>query len=143
VPLEPDGQPAYRDDVPSDVTAALTFLYEHSEGDNPPDEQAFTTVAELIQEAYLPPASLAAVFAAAAKITGVTVVRDAAGRSGIAVGLVTGDVRQELIFDPTTHVFFGERIVLIRRVGAFPEETVTSSTAVTHVAIVDRAGQLP
>jgi hypothetical protein len=146
VPLEPDGQPAYRDDVPSDVTAALTFLYEHSEGDNPPDEQAFTTVAELIQEAYLPPASLAAVFAAAAKIPGVTVirdVRDAGGRSGIAVGLVTGDVRQELIFDPTTHVFFGERIVLIRRVGAFPEGTVTSSTAVTHVAIVDRAGQLP
>jgi hypothetical protein len=88
--------------VPSDGNAALAFLYAHSEGDNPPDDQAFTTAAELIQEAYLPPASLSAVFAAAAQSPGVTVtrdVRDAAGRSDIAVGLVTGEVRQELIFE--------------------------------------------
>ena len=146
VSLEPDGRHAYRDDVPGDADAALTFLYEHSQGDNPPDEQAFTTVAELITEAYLPPASLSAVFTAAARIPGVTVirdVRDAAGRSGIAVGLVTGDVRQELIFDPSTRAFLGARTVLIRQIGRFPVGTVTSSTAVTRVAIVDRAGQLP
>ena len=57
-------------DVPRDADAALKFLYRQSEGDNPRDQQAFTTLQELLVDSYLPPDALSALFEAAARIPG-------------------------------------------------------------------------
>ncbi|WP_432979857.1 CU044_5270 family protein [Dactylosporangium sp. CA-233914] len=95
--------PVYVADLPTDAKAMLDYLYHHSSGGNPRDQQAFTTAADLIREAYLSPAALAAVFDAVARIQGVDVtgeVSDLAGRHGVAVALTqVQGMRTELIFD--------------------------------------------
>ncbi|MFB9441556.1 CU044_5270 family protein [Dactylosporangium vinaceum] len=139
----------YLPDLPTDSDRMREYLYAHSSGGNPRDQQAFTTAADLIREAYLSPAALAAVFDAVAKIPGVDVVGDVtdqAGRHGVAVALdeVQG-MRTELVFDKQTHAFLGVRAVMYRDSPAdgLHKGDVFSSFAVLHVAVVDRAGQTP
>ena len=139
VPCEP--ATGYRADLPTDTDDMLKFLYEDLGNKNPDDQEAFTKAGDTIREAYVPPASLAAMFGALARIPGVTVVGDVideAGRAGVAVSLteVQGS-RAELIFDRTTHAYLGERVVDVDG-GRF-----RNSTAVLTVAIVDEAGRLP
>lgn len=155
-------QPAYREGLPTDATAMRTWLYRNSQGGNPPDVQAFRTVGDTLRESYVPPRSLSAMFAAAAKMPGTTVtknVRDLAGRDGIAVGQAWHGVRSELIFDPKTYGLLGEREVVdndasFRPAGGKPsapwkpdpqlkEGTVLSSTATVGTAITDQPGRPP
>ena len=134
-----EATPAYHGDLPSDPAAMLTYLYRNSNGGNPADQQAFITVGDLIRENYLPPRSLSALFAATAKIPGVTVTRsvvDADGRTGIAVGRTFNGSRQELIFDPHSYAYLGEREL-------DGHGSVTGEAARLRIAIVDRAGLLP
>ncbi|GIH12981.1 hypothetical protein Raf01_11530 [Rugosimonospora africana] len=138
--------PNYRGDLPTDADGMRALLYRNAGGTkNPRDQEAFTAAGDLIREAYLSPASLAAVFNAVAKIPGVTVVgnvTDEAGRGGVAVALteVQGQ-RQELIFDRGTHAFLGERLVQVRNEDGLKAGQVLESTAVLKVTIVDRVGQ--
>ncbi|MFI5914617.1 CU044_5270 family protein [Dactylosporangium sp. NPDC051541] len=140
---------AYLRDLPTATDAMRKYLYEHAAGGNPEDQQAFTTAADLIREAYLSPAALAAVFDAVAKIPGVDVVGDVtdqAGRHGVAVALdeVQG-MRTELIFDKESHAFLGVRSVMYRDSpgDGLHKGDVFSSSAVLKVAIVDQVGQEP
>jgi hypothetical protein len=157
--------PAYDRSLPTDPASALTWLYRHSQGGNPPDVQAFRTVGDTIRESYVPPGAMAAIFKAAARIPGVKVIGtvvDLTGRKGIAVGQTYGGIRDELIFDRTTYRLLGERTIvdhdtsfrpsggksaLKPDVGPSPREmkdgTVLYSTAVLRVAVTDRAGRLP
>jgi hypothetical protein len=144
--LSGSGPPAYLTDLPTNTDAMVRYLYRNSHGQNPPDQQAFITVGDLIREAYVPPASLSAMFSAAARIPGVEVVRDAvdaSGRHGIAVSRTFGGVRSELIFDPVSYAFLGEREVATKDQDGLTTGMVVGSTAVLRVTIVDRAGQLP
>jgi hypothetical protein len=143
-PCEPEAH--YRMDLPTDADGMLAYLYRAG-GDtrNPRDQDAFNAAGDLIREAYLSPASLAAVFDAVAQIPGVTVigeVKDEAGRTGVAVALtqVQGS-RTELIFDARTHAFLGERSTQVRNQDGLKAGQVLDSTAVLKIAIVDRAGQ--
>jgi hypothetical protein len=139
--------PGYVAGLPTGADAMLDYLYRNSHGGNPRDQQAFTTAGDLIREAYVPPASLAAVFEAVARIPGVSVtgdVTDSAGRPGVAVALTeTQGMRTELIFDRQSHAFLGTRSVMVRDVDGLRKGDVFSSSAVLKVAIVDRAGQTP
>jgi hypothetical protein len=124
----------------------LRYLYQHRAGQNPPDQQAFITAGDLIRESYIPPAALAAVFRATAHIPGVTVARGAVtadGKRGIAVQRIFNGISQQLIFDPASYAFIGEREEVISATGGLRPGTIMDSTAVLRVAIVDRAGQLP
>ena len=124
----------------------LVYLYQHSTGSNPPDQQAFITAGDLIRDNYLRPAALAAVFRAVAKIPGVTVVHGAVtadGRRGIAVQRIFGGRSQQLIFDPATHVFIGEREVTIGPFAQLKAGAVLNSTTILRIAIVNQAGQQP
>jgi hypothetical protein len=140
--------PGYRADLPTDPDGMLTYLYRGADGTkNPRDQEAFTAAADLIQEAYLSPASLAAVFEAVARIPGVRVVgdvTDAAGRAGVALARdeVQG-TRAELIFDRRTNAYLGKHEVLTRDAYGRKAGESVNSTAVLTVAVVDRAGQLP
>jgi hypothetical protein len=154
---------AFRQDLPTSGAAMRTWLYRHSLGGNPPDVQAYTTVFDTLRESYSPPAALSAMFAAAAKLPGVTVTgnaKDIAGRRGIAVGQTWHGIRRELIFDPKTYQMLGERAVVSYDASFRPsggkgagkpwtpdrkqrEGTVLFSSAILKIAVTDKAGQPP
>ncbi|WP_433330696.1 CU044_5270 family protein [Spirillospora sp. CA-294931] len=134
------GSPAFRSGLPTSPDAMRKWLYKNSDGDNPQDVQAFITVGDTIREAYVPPAALAAMFRAAARIPGVTVTRnvvDAVGRKGIGVGPTWQGNRQELIFDARTYRFLGSRTI-DTKTGKVRFQSVN-----LKVAVVDRVGQEP
>jgi hypothetical protein len=134
--------PAYRRDLPTDVSAMREYLY----GRTGTAETAWGRVCNLLREKYLPPDTTAALFEAAATIPGITVIPDQvdlAGRPGIAVSRSAGEIRQDLIFAPSTHRLLGERDIELRDSVHYPKGTVFGESAQLRVAIVDRAGQLP
>jgi hypothetical protein len=131
--------PAYLGDLPTDTDAMYKYLYDNSHGDNPADVQAFITVGDLIRENYVRPQAMAAMFNAAARIPGATVIRDAvdaAGRHGVAVAQTWQGARSELIFDAKTYAYLGERTVT-------DKGDVGGGAARLRIAIVDRAGEMP
>jgi hypothetical protein len=65
------------------------------------------------------------------------------GRHGIAVQRIVHGTSQQLIFDPATFAFIGEREVAISAASALKPGTILDSAAVLRVAIVSRIGQPP
>ncbi|MFD8595982.1 CU044_5270 family protein [Kitasatospora sp. NPDC059646] len=139
--------------LPADPDALLATIYEQTRGHgNSPDQEAFTTIGDLLGESYPPPALTKALFKAAGKIPGVVAVDDAVdavGRHGTAVARLdeTSGQREEWIFDTTTHVFLGKRTVQVGRATG-PEEliapgTVLFTSAVTQRAVVNDIKQVP
>lgn len=131
--------PPYLGEAPADPDKILAYLYSVSHRGTPKlDSRGFATVRDSIRETYLPPAAYGAVLEATARIPGISVepgVVDGAGRPGIAVGLADGADRVDLIFDPHTYEFLGERYIFSGKV-EYPNTRL-------RIAIVDRAGQLP
>jgi hypothetical protein len=135
----------YRSDLPTDAEAMRRLLYTAEHGDMPADAGAFDQVGGLLREQYVPPASVAALFDAAATIPATEVVRqvDLAGRPGIAVTRTDNGLRSDLIFDAKTYHFLGERDVVVGSSPPFPKGAVIGYTAQLRIRIVDEAGQLP
>ncbi|MFJ8634847.1 CU044_5270 family protein [Streptomyces sp. NPDC093568] len=137
----------------TDPDALLAKIYAETKGmGNTPDQQAFTTIGDLLGESYPPAELYSALFKAAAKIPGVVVVDDAvdaAGRHGVAVARLdeTSGEREEWIFDRKSHVFLGERTVQVRENtgtdALITPGTVTYTSAVMKRAIVDEMKQVP
>ncbi|WP_182904415.1 CU044_5270 family protein [Microbispora sp. H13382] len=132
--------------LPADPEKMRAYLYDRPRGDNPPDTGAWTAVGDLLRETYVPAAQRAALFKAAATIPGVTVaenIEDAAGRSGIGVGRVSGGVREEIIFDPSTYELLGERgIVVDEKEAKAPAGSLVASTAQLEVTADDTAPEV-
>ncbi|MFJ6104458.1 CU044_5270 family protein [Streptomyces sp. NPDC092359] len=105
--------------LPTQPDALLRKIYKETEGQgNGKDQQAFSTIGDLLGESWPSPRLTSALYKAAAKIPGVVTVdsaTDAAGRQGIAVaGLDTvGGQRTEWIFDRKTLTFLGTRSVQV------------------------------
>jgi hypothetical protein len=136
----------YRPGLPVTASAMLTYLYRNSHGQNPPDVQAFITAGDLIRESYVQPAALAAVLRAVARIPGVTVTRhatNAAGQAGVGVQQTFHGISEQLIFNPRTYAFIGEREVVVSAGAGLPVGTVMDSTAILATGIVANAGQFP
>jgi hypothetical protein len=127
--------PAYLPDLPATADAMFAYLNAHHSG-KPGDVNAMgKDVIDLAGEHALPPASYAALFAAAAKVPGLTAldhVTDGAGRPGVGITWPVGPGASSeakpvvLVFDATTHQYLG-----------------TDGEAVTAKVFVDRAGQRP
>ncbi|WP_433387335.1 hypothetical protein [Micromonospora sp. KLBMP9576] len=144
----------YVTDLPTDPEQMLRYLREQPDPVPLPagaDREALRNdpwccfnVGAWLLEGYLPPQSRGALFQALAQFPGAAVVpgevRDAAGRRGVALRWpgVTG-AHWDLIFDPATHAYLGNRVVLVRD----GRESLDWSTAVVRMAIVDRSGQAP
>ncbi|WP_133914350.1 CU044_5270 family protein [Streptomyces sp. NBC_00582] len=128
----------------TDPDALLAKIYKETEGQgNTPDQEAFTTIGDLLGESYPPAALYSALFKAAAKIPGVVVVEDAVdavGRHGVAVARLdeTSGQREEWIFDEKSHVFLGERTVQVKQ-GEGSDALLTPGTVVYTSAILKRA----
>lgn len=150
--LEPSiGSPSYDylKTLTTDPDELLRKIYEETEGQgNGPDQQAFTTIGDLVMEQVMPAELTSALYRAAAKIPGVVVVddtTDAVGRHGIAIARTdeAGGARTEWIFDPKTFSYLGERTVQMRDMEGVEAGTVTGHTAITERAVVDAMKELP
>ncbi|MBT2440161.1 CU044_5270 family protein [Streptomyces sp. ISL-36] len=139
--------------LPTDPDALLRKIYKETEGQgNGPDQQAFTTIGDLLIESWPSPRLSAALYKAAAKIPGVVMVNDAtdaAGRRGVAVARLdeTSGQRTEWIFDSKTLTFLGERTVQVREAAdngvLIKPGTVVFTHAIINRAFVDDIKQLP
>ncbi|MFD9500432.1 CU044_5270 family protein [Streptomyces sp. NPDC060035] len=150
--LEPSiGAPSYDylKTLTTDPDELLRKIYKETKGQgNGPDQQAFTTIGDLVMEQVMPAELTSALYRAAAKIPGVVVVddtTDAVGRHGIAIARTdeTSGDRTEWIFDPKTFSYLGERTVQMRDVEGVEAGTVTGHTAITERAVVDAMKELP
>jgi hypothetical protein len=134
-------QPTYTflETLPTDPDALLGYIYAHESGGLSKNDEAWTEIGDSLREYLVPPKLRAALFEAAAKIPGVSVVQnvtDAAGRTGIAVSKVVGPDRFELIFNPQTYKYMGERDVTVTAKPGVPAGTVTGSTAILSIGVV-------
>lgn len=132
--------------LPTDPDKMLDWLYENGDGGKSEDQNAFVLVGDLSYESLLPSEVAAALYRAAAEIPGVTVVQDAIdadGRHGIAVAREDDGVRQELIFDPKTYEFLGERQVAVQDADGLKKGQVVGVSAILERTVVDKAGQRP
>ncbi|NUU20496.1 MAG: CU044_5270 family protein, partial [Streptomycetaceae bacterium] len=145
------GTPNYRylQTLPTDPDALLRVLREYAphHGGNPRDQQTFTLIGDILRGHNTTPALTAALFRAAAKLDGVTIVRDVTdvlGRPGVAVtqNQVQGD-REEWIFDPQTAAFIGERDVAVESEGSVHKGMVLGNMAVVKRGFVDGLGDIP
>ncbi|CAL9563129.1 hypothetical protein SUDANB58_04683 [Streptomyces sp. enrichment culture] len=137
---------AYVASLPTDPDVLLELIRKETGEGRDPDQQAFTAIGGLLAETWAPPRVSAALYRAAAKIPGVTVVRaarDAAGREGVAVARTAHGRQTQWIFDRNTYAFLGERTVLIESGDAGPAGTLLGTSAVLTKAAVDRAGEVP
>ncbi|MFD3334742.1 CU044_5270 family protein [Streptomyces sp. NPDC058700] len=128
--------------LPTDPDALLRKIYEETEGQgNGKDQQAFTTIGDLLVESWPSPQLTAALYRAAAKIPGVVLVdsaTDAAGREGVAVARLdeTSGVRTEWIFDSKTLTFLGERTVQVKGSGGEGGLIKPGTVVFTHAIMV-------
>jgi hypothetical protein len=137
--------------LPREPDALLARIYADnpaSKGDGKPSkyDQAFTAISDLLRSGLVAADLQAALYRAAAKLSGITLVDSTAnldGQHGVAIGLVDAShqSRHDIIFDAAAGRFIGEREVALQasdgstvRAGA-----VTASTAVT-LTVVDEPG---
>jgi hypothetical protein len=134
-------EPSYRllQSLPTDPPTLLNLIYKNTAGaGQSPDQEAFTTIGDLLRESIAPPQVSAALFRAAALIPGVTVVPgavDAAGRPGVAVSFTSNREQSEWIFDRHTLQMLGEL--------EFLNGTLTGKSAIITRAFVDHPGEVP
>lgn len=134
--------------LPTDPDKMYDWLVKASgDGSSNKDEANFVLVGDLARESLMPPAQAAALYRAAARISGVFVIDDAvdaAGRHGVAVARIEDGERQELIFDKKTKEFLGERAVAVQDLPwGFKKGDVTARTAVLERTVVDERGERP
>lgn len=133
--------PSYRllQSLPTDPHTLLNLIYKQTAGaGQSPDQEAFTTIGDLLRESIAPPEVSAALFRAAALIRGVTVIPravDAVGRPGIAVSFTSNGEQSEWIFDKHTLQMLGEL--------HFADGTLTGKSAIITRGFVDHPGQVP
>ncbi|MFJ2932192.1 CU044_5270 family protein [Streptomyces sp. NPDC087219] len=155
VPTPHLGAPShdYLASLPTDPDALLRKIYKETEGQgNGKDQQAFTTIGDLLVESWPSPKLTAALYRAAAKIPGVVTVdsaTDAAGRKGVAVARLdeASGQRTEWIFDSKTFTFLGERTVQVKGEGGegglIKPGTVVFTHAIMVRAFVDDIKMVP
>ncbi|MFI1251820.1 CU044_5270 family protein [Streptomyces anulatus] len=135
--------------LPTNPGRLLKKIYDETGGmGNGPDQQAFSTIGDLLREQVVPSKLAAGLYRAAARIPGVVLVDDsvdAAGRHGVAIARTdeTDGARTEWIFDRETYTYLGERTVQTRDAEGVRAGTVRGHTAVTDRAVVDAVKQRP
>lgn len=152
----PDGAPfaGYHDEtgrrseaydaLPRDPQQLLDRIYTfNGKAGQSRDGEALVWIADTLRGGTVPAEVRAALYKAAALIPGVTITEEQTtlnGRHGTAFGRVetSDNIRQDLIIDPATGQFIGERQVALDSYNGLPAGTTISSAAVT-TTVVDAA----
>ncbi|SMG29820.1 CU044_5270 family protein [Agreia pratensis] len=132
------------DSLPRDPSQLLQTIYAKTDGQGQSrDGAALVWIADVLRSGTVPADLRAALYQAAAEIPGVTITEQQAtldGTTGIAIGRVetVTNARQDIIIDPKTGQFIGEREISLDAQNGLPAGTASSSTAVT-TTVVDAA----
>lgn len=118
-PTTPPSDYASLTALPADPQALLRWTYKQMGGLGETAEGRYSTaygmLGAILRDNVLPPKTEAAVFRAIKLIPGVTLVEgrvDAAGRPALGLGRVAeGWLHEELLLDPATYAYLGERSV--------------------------------
>ena len=101
------------DPLPTDPDALLRRVGAGTGG----YEMAYQTLINILASTVRPPKEEAAIFQAIERIPRVTLIKgkvDAAGRPAIALGLETGYDHEEVLLDPKTYAYLGDRVISIK-----------------------------
>jgi hypothetical protein len=143
-------QAGYLPSMPADPHKLLAYLIKVGIADAPHPalgpgwaaNDLGKAVGYLMQTTYLLPAQRAALFELMAQTPGFTVVsgaRDAIGRTGVAVRWTYEGAPAEIIFNPASYAYMGDR--------TWPEPGIKANgydgAALVELAFVNKAGQLP
>ena len=155
-PAEPRSDYAYLSSLPTDPNRLLATL--RASADEPVgsrDLAVFSNIGVFMRNSLIPPKVQAAIFQVLPRLQGVHLVRqatDAAGRSGVAFAIIReGYLSDELILDPRTYRYLGERsIVINNHVSRGLDGDLRSRkgeivqwSAQTRIGVVDRPGKQP
>ncbi|MCC8250702.1 CU044_5270 family protein [Saccharothrix luteola] len=131
--------------LPTDPAA----LYERLRADAPANDRGdaalLTYAADALRSGLIGKDLRAALYQALTRLPGLEVTEQQAnlsGRVGIALGVDDGDRRHDIIIDPETGLFIGERQVVTAWFDEFDSGTVVSFTSVT-TGVVDAIGVQP
>lgn len=148
--LTPSGLSKDFSQLPLEPGELLAEIYRFTDGQGPSrDGEALVWIADTLRYGAVPAEYRAAMYKAAALIPGVYITDEQAtldGTMGTAIGRDESNnaFRQEIIIDPATGQFIGERLVALEGFGVtdvdpgLPAGTVVGWTAVT-TEIVDAA----
>lgn len=132
------------DALPRDPAQLLQTIYDINLDTGPSrDAKAFEWVATTLRQGTVPAEVRAAIYKALAEIPDVTITENSAtlnGKKGVAIGRLepSSNTRRDIIIDPTSGQFIGEREVILDGHEGVPANTVMASTALT-TEIVDAA----
>ena len=135
------GSPDQLDGLPRDPSALLARLADGPGGSSSRSEEVMSQVSAFLRTGVVPHDLRAAMYDALALLPDVVVTDDQAaldGRRGTAIGVRIGDVLHEVVIDPESGEYLGQRDTQLDREGAVPAGTVVDSTAV-RVSVVDAA----
>lgn len=121
--------------LPTDPDLLYDRVESYSRGGGPSlHEEMLTTISDALKYSIAPPALVAAFYEVAARVPGVRLISDAvdfSGRRGVAVAIIGGTYRQELLFDDTTGTYLGTRMISTRALQGYPAGLVWGSEATT------------
>ncbi|OQO93774.1 hypothetical protein B1813_04390 [Saccharomonospora piscinae] len=136
--------PEWQAGLPRDPGALLDRLRRDAPDNTRGDVELLVLAAQALRSGLLTEEVRSALYAALASLPGLEVTAERAnvdGRVGTALGMDDGTVLEEIIIDPDTGRFLGDRQVASGG-SDLPEGTVLSYTAVS-VSVVDAAGKRP
>ncbi|HWM06305.1 MAG TPA: CU044_5270 family protein [Actinophytocola sp.] len=132
--------------LPRDPDELHDRLRDDTEGrGSSPDQEMLVYTADVLRSGLVPADLRASLYRVLARVPDVEVIERVAnldGRKGIAFGVAGPDTRHDVIIDPGTGQFIGERQITLIDQGAIPAGTVVSFTSVSS-EVVDEMGQVP
>jgi hypothetical protein len=131
--------------LPRDPQALYDRLRKDAPENGRGDAELLVYVADALRSGLIPAELRAAMYRALGKLPGLEITDKQAnldGRVGIAYGMNDGTLRQEMIIDPATGEFIGERETFTKDERGLPAGTVMEYTSMT-TAVVDARGVRP
>ncbi|GAA1340258.1 CU044_5270 family protein [Saccharothrix algeriensis] len=135
--------PEWQAGLPTDPDALFERLAADAPGDS--DAELLVYAADALRSGLVRKDVRANIYKALAKLPGLQVTEQQAnldGRTGTALGVDDGKERQDIIIDPETGQFIGERQVAGADMDLFKAGTVLAFTSVT-TGVVDTIGAKP
>lgn len=136
--------PEWQASLPKDPDALYERLREDAPENSRGDTELLVYAADALRTGLLTKDVRAALYQALAELPGLDVTDRSAnldGRVGIALGMDDGTMREEIIIDPETGQFIGERTVTTKGNGAIKSGTVISHTSVITDVVAEMGEQ--
>ena len=140
-----DPTPSFLAGLPRDPAQLYARLQADAPDNGRGNAELLVYAADALRSGLVSADLRAALYQTLTRLDGVDLVDQAVnldGRVGTAIGIDDGQFRQDIIIDPATGAFIGEREVLTGDYEGAPDGTTFGYTAVS-TAVVDTIGEIP